>query len=94
MSNQNPENHNPAEQNSAEQNPDGTQPVSSHVEIIKGNLSPTQRRAVEQLVGGLAESVEREKNVKPHPRGHYGTPGKPRAINTSNPAGFRTARLP
>lgn len=64
------------------------------VEIVKGNVTDAQRAALEQVVDSVAEAVEREKNVKPNPRGHYGTPLRQRATNTANPTGFRTAPLP
>lgn len=67
---------------------------ASNVEIVKGNVTDSQRAALEQVVDSVAEAVEREKNVKPNPRGHYGTPLRQRATNTANPTGFRTAPLP
>ena len=67
---------------------------AANVEIIKGNVTDTLRAALEQVVDSVAEAVEREKNVKPNPRGHYGTPLRQRATNTANPTGFRTSPLP
>lgn len=73
---------------------DNTSRSTKPVEIVKGNLNDAQRAAIEQVVGHVAEAVERQKNVKPHSRGHFGTPGKQRAENTANPTGFRTSQLP
>ncbi|WP_312097071.1 hypothetical protein [Corynebacterium dentalis] len=78
----------------AEAPEDNVSTPATNVEIIKGNVTDTQRAALEQVVDSVAEAVEREKNVKPNPRGHYGTPLRQRATNTANPTGFRTAPLP
>lgn len=65
-----------------------------NVEVVKGTLNPTQRAALEQIVDGIAESVERERNAKPDSRGHYGLPVRQPAHNTANPTGFRSNPLP
>lgn len=64
------------------------------VQVVKGSLSNAQRTALENMVGDIADAVERENSLKPDTRGHYGSPTPQRATNTANPTGFRTAPLP
>lgn len=64
------------------------------VEVRKGNLSPAQTTALHQVIEGVAEAVEREKNAKPDTRGHFGLPTRSIGVNTDNPLGFRSSALP
>lgn len=64
------------------------------VEVVKGSINDTQRAALEQIVGDVAAAVEREQNMKPDTRGHFGTPTRQAATNTANPTGFRSVPLP
>lgn len=64
------------------------------VEVVKGDLTDAQKAALEQVVGSVADAVEREHNAKPDTRGHFGTPAVQPARNTENPTGFRSAPLP
>lgn len=65
------------------------------VEVVKGNPTPLQRKALEKLVGDLAEQAEERRRAKPDTRGWYGHPGEPFPhAPEANPAGFRTPNLP
>ncbi|HEY4598716.1 hypothetical protein [Corynebacterium sp.] len=65
------------------------------VEVVKGNPTPVQRQALEQLVGELTEQAEERRRAKPNTRGWYGTTDEPFAgAPEPNPAGFRNPNLP
>lgn len=73
-----------------------TQPQDNPaVDVLKGNPTDLQRRALEIFIDQLAEQAEEQRREKPDTRGWYGSPTEPFPNRPeANPAGFRTPRLP
>lgn len=79
---------------SAEQEAPQAEPQTA-VEVVKGNPTPVQRQALEQLVGELTEQAEERRRAKPNTRGWYGATDEPFAgAPEPNPSGFRNPNLP
>ncbi len=79
----------PAEQEASQAEPQAA------VEVVKGNPTPEQRQALEQLVGELTEQAEERRRAKPDTRGWYGFAAEPFPdAPEPNPAGFRSPNLP
>ena len=79
----------PADQEASQAEPQAA------VDVVKGNPTPEQRQALEQLVGELTEQAEERRRARPDTRGWYGSAAEPFPnAPEPNPAGFRSPDLP